>query len=182
MALAVPELGDETLHLRPPTRRDVDAVTVACQDPDIARYTRIPSPYERAHAEGWVAHAAEAWTAGTEAAFVVVDTRRGDLVGSVGVMRLDDERQVAEIGYWVAKEARRGGIATRAVHLASRWAVQDLGVGRLELMTHVENVPSQRVAVATGFTREGVLRSYTTIGCGVADVVMYSLLPGDLVP
>jgi RimJ/RimL family protein N-acetyltransferase len=180
MALVVPDLVDGELRLRPPERGDVDAVTVACQDPEIARFTRIPSPYERAHAEGWIAHAAEAWGAGTEAAFVVVDARRDELLGSVGLMRLDDDRAVAEIGYWVAEGARRRGIATRVVRLASRWAVCDLGVGRLELMTHVDNVASQRVATSSGFVREGVLRSYATLGCGVSDVVMFSLLPRDL--
>ena len=182
MPLGVPDLTDGDLLLRPPERGDVDAITHACQDPDIPRFTRIPSPYERAHAEGWVAHSADAWTAGAEAAFVVVDARQGDLLGSVGLMRLDDERLVAEIGYWVARDARGRGIATRAVKLTSRWAVRDLGVQRLELMTHVENVASQRVALANGFVREGVLRSYATLGCGVCDIVMHSLLPGDLDP
>jgi RimJ/RimL family protein N-acetyltransferase len=111
---------------------------------------------------------------------VVVDTQTGELLGSVGVMRLDDDRLVAEIGYWVAQGARRRGVGTRAVRLVSRWAVCDLGVGRLELMTHVDNVASQRVAASTGFVREGVLRSYATLGCGVSDVVMFSLLPRDL--
>jgi RimJ/RimL family protein N-acetyltransferase len=53
-------------------------------------------------------------------------------------------------------------------------------VARLELMTHVDNEASQAVARAAGFTREGVLRSYATLGCGISDVVMFSLLPGDL--
>jgi RimJ/RimL family protein N-acetyltransferase len=95
-------------------------------------------------------------------------------------MRLDDDRFVAEIGYWVAKAARGRGVATRAVRLVSRWAVRDLGVQRLELMTRVENEGSQRVAVAAGFRREGVLRSYITHRAGQFDVVMFSLLPSDL--
>jgi RimJ/RimL family protein N-acetyltransferase len=180
MPLAVPDLGDEVVRLRPPAPNDVDAVTDACQDPDIPRFTRVPSPYRREDAEAWIAHATDAWAAGSEAVFVVVDAREGTLLGSTGLMRLDEARNVAEIGYWVAKEARRRGVATRAVRLVARWAVHDLGVGRLELMTHVDNDASQRVARATGFTREGVLRSYATLGCGVSDVVMFSLLPSDL--
>jgi RimJ/RimL family protein N-acetyltransferase len=176
----VPDLEVDGLRLRPPERRDVEAVTAACQDPDISRFTRIPWPYERAHAEGWIAHSAEAWGAGTEAVFVIVDAHRDDLVGSIGLMRLDEERLVAEVGYWVAEEARGRGIATRALRAGSRWAVGELGVQRLELMTHVDNVASQAVAEAAGFVREGVLRSYATLGCGVSDVVMFSMLPGDL--
>jgi RimJ/RimL family protein N-acetyltransferase len=49
-------------------------------------------------------------------------------------------------------------------------------------MTRVENVASQGVAMRAGFTREGVLRSYMTHGCGPADVVMFSLVLSDLLP
>ena len=180
MPLAVPSLADPVLMLRVPEARDIDAITAACQDPDIPRFTRIPSPYNRSHAELWVGHAAGGWEAGTEAAFVVVDARDDTLLGSVGLMRVDDDRNVAEIGYWVAKDARRRGIATRAVRLVSRWGALELGIRRIELMTRVDNHASQGVATGAGFVREGVLRSFATIGCGLADVVMFSLLPADL--
>jgi RimJ/RimL family protein N-acetyltransferase len=58
--------------------------------------------------------------------------------------------------------------------------VRDLGLQRLELMTDVDNVVSQGVAQRAGFTREGLLRSYETHGCGRIDVVMFSLVPSDL--
>ena len=58
--------------------------------------------------------------------------------------------------------------------------VGELGIRRLELMTPVDNAASQAVAEAAGFVREGVLRSYATLGCGVSDVVMFSLLPSNV--
>ena len=180
MPLTVPDLGDVMVRLRPPATRDIDAITDACQDPDIPRFTRIPSPYERAHAEGWVAHSADAWRDGTEAAFVVVDARDELLLGSTGIMHLADKGLSPEIGYWVVREQRGRGIATRALRLAAEWALRDLEVERLELMAHVDNHASQRVATRAGFTREGVLRSYTNIGGRISDIVMFSLLAGDL--
>jgi len=109
-----------------------------------------------------------------------VDARDDTLLGSVGLMRVDDDRNVAEIGYWIAKDARRRGIATRAVRLMSRWGAHDLGISRIELMTRVDNHASQGVATAAGFVREGVLRSFATIGCGLADIGMFSLVPADI--
>jgi RimJ/RimL family protein N-acetyltransferase len=179
--LTVPDLGDDLVRLRPPDPRDIDAITDACQDPEIPRFTRIPSPYLRSHAEGWVAMAADAWRAGTGAAFVVVDPHDDTLLlGSTGIMHLGDDPRCPEIGYWVAKPRRGRGVATRALRLAARWAVLALGVARLELMAHVDNAASQRVAARAGFTREGVLRAYTIIGGHLSDVVMFSLLPADL--
>ena len=180
MPLAVPELGDDVVRLRPPAMRDVDAITDACQDPDIPRFTRVPSPYTRADAEAFVGRVPGGWDAGTEAVFAIADPVDDSLLGSIGLLRLGDDRTVAEIGYWVTKAARRRGVATRAVRLVSGWAVRDLRVRRLELMTRLDNVASQRVAEAAGFVREGVLRSYLTHSTGLLDVVMFSLLPADL--
>ena len=180
MALHVPDLRDEAVRLRLPAERDVDAITDACQDPEIPRFTRVTSPYGRGDALEYVSRTTSAWHDGTSAGFVIADAGNDTVLGSIGVMRLDDTRVVAEVGYWVARDARGHGVATRSVGLASRWALRELGIARLELMTRVENAASQGVAERAGFTREGVLRSYMTQGCGLADVVMFSLIPSDL--
>ena len=180
MELTVPDLRDDIVALRPPEIGDVDAITAACQDPAIPQFTRVPSPYRREDGVAHVERVTGAWADGSEAVMVIVDAETGVLLGSIGLLRLDEHPDCAEIGYWVAKESRRRGIATRAVTLVSRWAVQELGVQRLELMTRVENVASQGVAARAGFKREGVLRSYMTLGCGRIDTVMFSLVPADL--
>jgi RimJ/RimL family protein N-acetyltransferase len=182
VGLAVPELRDVVVALRAPHERDVDAVTDACQDADIPRFTRVPSPYGRADAVAYVARTAVAWQDGTAAGFVIADARDDTLLGAIGLMRLDETMTVGEIGYWVARDVRRRGIATRAVRLVSRWAVLELGIPRVELMTRVENTASQAVAERAGFTCEGVLRSYLDLGNGLADVVMFSLVHADLQP
>jgi RimJ/RimL family protein N-acetyltransferase len=180
MRLTVPDLGDHVVSLRLPAECDVDAITAACQDPEIPRFTRIMSPYEREHAVGFVSRAGQHWHNGTEATFVIASRERDHVMGAIGIMHLADERH-AEIGYWVAADARRHGVATRAVRLVTRWGLCELGLPRIELMTRLENVASQGVAQKAGYTREGVLRSYADLGKGgFEDVVMFSLLPRDL--
>jgi RimJ/RimL family protein N-acetyltransferase len=117
---------------------------------------------------------------GTQIPFVIADAADDAVLGATGLGNVVKDRSTAEIGYWVARGVRGRGIATRAARLVSRWAVLEFGVQRLELVAHIDNVASQRVAERVGFTREGVLRSYTTMGCGTSDVVMFSLLPRDL--
>jgi RimJ/RimL family protein N-acetyltransferase len=86
----------------------------------------------------------------------------------------------ATVGYWLLPEVRGRGLATRAVRLISQWALINLEVARLGLLTEEANVRSQRVAELAGFHREGVLRSWTEINGRRVDYVSYSLLPADL--
>ena len=57
---------------------------------------------------------------------------------------------------------------------------EQLGLGRVEILAATGNRASQRVAERAGFTREGVLRSYTDNKGERLDMIAYSLLPGDL--
>ncbi len=175
-------LSDGVVCLRPWTEADIPAIVEACRDQEIARWLdSVPQPYTLADARAYVAMARRGWKERALAAFAVVDAASGEVLGSVGISVVDAEQEVAEIGYWV-KRARRGqGVATRAVQLASCWALRQCGVKRLQLRADVHNVASQRVAERAGFTREGVLRSsrYSPRRGRRVDFVLYSLLPGE---
>ncbi len=73
-------------------------------------------------------------------------------------MELDLPGRYGEIGYWVAAPARGRGLATRALTLLRDWAVGELGLERIELLIHVENERSQRLAERTGFLDTGERR------------------------
>ena len=106
-------------------------------------------------------------------------TEQGKVVGSIG-LRLG-KHEAGHIGYWCAPEARGRGTTTRALRRLCRYALDELGLERLDLMTDIENVASQRVAEKVGFQREGVLRSHVRHPNGYRrDSVLFSLLPGEL--
>jgi RimJ/RimL family protein N-acetyltransferase len=154
MALAIPRLEDGVIALRPPEPDDVDAITAACQDPEIPRWTRVPSPYTREHAVEFVERATRTRRHGTDASFVVVDAETGELLGATGVHRLDGEDGGPEVGYWIKREARGRGVATRALRLVTDWVCRDLGK-RLLLQADVRNATSQRVAQKVGYGYAG---------------------------
>lgn len=174
-----PQLTDGELLLRPWHRRDVPAVTAACQDPEIPRWTVVPHDYTTRHARDFIGSTAADRAAGRELGLAVVDT--GDrLLGAVGLGSFDWVDLKAEIGYWIAAEARGRGVGTRATRLLSRWALTSLGLERLELLAHPENEASQRLAERAGFTREGTLRRYRRRHGVREDLVMFSLLADEL--
>ena len=177
-----PPLTDGVVTLRPwGEEGDADAIVAACNDRAIAEFLDlIPQPYTHADAHAWLDICRQGWRDGSMFTFaVLVD---GSAVGSISVRYVDADQGVAETGYWVAREARGRGTATRALRLVSRWALEDRRVDRLQLRAAVENHASQRVAENAGFTREGTLRSShfnPRLGRRV-DWAMYSLLPGEL--
>ena len=164
------EEGD--IALRPFTEADVPAITAACQDPEIPRWTSVPSPYSEDDARSFVAEP------GDHRAFAVVDASTDALLGSVGFWLEGHDR--AGFGYWTSKEARGCGVATRALRLLTRWAVREHDLARLQLMVEPANAASIRVAEKVGFRREGLLRSYLELKGTRRDVFLYSLLPEEI--
>jgi RimJ/RimL family protein N-acetyltransferase len=154
--LTVPVLHDDTIMLRPPEAGDAAAITAAVQDPDIPRFTMVPSPYTVDDAVAYLEGCAARWSSGDAAPFVITDGATGTLLGSIGLHDLGVAMTGPHVGYWVAAEARGRGVATRALRLIARWALEDLALARLEVYVFVENDRSQRVAASAGFTREGI--------------------------
>ena len=175
-----PPLNDGTLTLRPWRDDDVPALVAAANDPEIPRWTSVPSPYHETDATTWFATHAPALDAQTGLNLAIVDAATDELLGSIGLVKvaLDDAR--AEVGYWIAAHARRRGVATDALRLLSRFVLGDLEFERLELYADVDNTASRRVAERAGFTREGVARSYSSQRGERRDFVVYSLLPNEL--
>lgn len=172
-----PELTGEKVRLRPWTPADADAVVAACQDPDIQRWTTVPSPYTREDAVAYVTTVApRAWDDGG-AVFAVVDPATGEVTGSIGAHGMSDG--VAHVGYWTAPAGRGRGLTSDALRTLSRWFLEERGAARVELVVEPANTASVRVAEAAGFTAEGVLRQRLVLRGRRADVVMYSRLPGD---
>jgi len=89
------------------------------------------------------------------------------------------EIDLGEIAYVISPSARGRGIASAAVELLSEWAFRRLGVKRLQLSIHPDNVASQRVAEKAGYTCEGTLRSMKLIRGVRVDTTVWSLLPDE---
>jgi RimJ/RimL family protein N-acetyltransferase len=176
-----PELADEVIRLRPPEDRDVPALHAACQDPGIAHFTFVPTPYTEAHARAWVAGNAQDRERGIALGLAIVSATDDDaLLGTVGAIRPDWEHRLVELGYWVAPEARGRGIAARALGLLGPWAIKAMDMARLSLHIDAANAASRRTAERAGFTFEGVERSSLETKGRRWDLAVYSLLPEDL--
>jgi RimJ/RimL family protein N-acetyltransferase len=104
--------------------------------------------------------AARRWIAGESqrrlrglALDLVIGPYDGDIVwGEVGLSRFDAAMRRAEIGWWLAPEARGRGVAAAAVDLVVTWALAEpLGLRQVWARIDPDNAASSGVAAAARF-------------------------------
>ncbi|MGI5145295.1 GNAT family N-acetyltransferase [Plantactinospora sp. CA-294935] len=175
------EIVEAGLLLRPWRAEDVEDVHRACQDPDIQRWTTVPSPYRLEDAIDFVTkQAPQAWSTGSGAPFAVCDGATGELLASCGLITIDPVLRSGEVGYWTAPWARGRAVAVRATRAVSRWAFAGLGLRRITWQAEVGNHASRLVALRAGFQVDGRLRLADPHPRGTRDGWIGSLLPDDL--
>ena len=178
LPLPDPPLADREITLRAWSGDDLPELVAALQDPDIPRWTFIPSPYREADGRAFLSKQERDRTAGAGLALAIAPAGGGmPLLGAIGIEPLDRAAGRGEIGYWVARERRGRGIATRAVRMLSAWAFEGLGLTRLEILPFAGNTASERVAERAGFTRERELRAHRLhpLSGEVRDMWLYAL-------
>lgn len=174
------ELSGGRVVLSVPTEADIDRIAELCADPEIARWTTVPSPYRRENAVGFVTSVVpDGWASDRVCTWGVrVD---GVLVGMVSLGDIHGHQ--GEIGYWLAADARGGGVMSEAVALALdygfRAAPDGLGLQRIVWRALAGNAASAAVARRAGFRWEGVVPLGAEQRGERFDEWRGSLLPGD---
>ncbi|MDP3712102.1 MAG: GNAT family N-acetyltransferase [Mycobacteriales bacterium] len=165
-------------HLRTWQPWDAERVVQMLQDPATQRFTTVPVPYTREHAQDFAAQAAATWADGTAATWAVCDATDPTPLGALA-LRATRTPGTWSCGFHTAVEARGRGLMPDALAAACRWAFGELGAQRVEWRAHVGNWASRRVAEKAGFTVEGVQRSGLEHRGERVDCWVGARLPGD---
>jgi RimJ/RimL family protein N-acetyltransferase len=172
---AQPVLTVDEFELRPWQAADAAAVVAAYADPDIQRWhARSMAPAE---AGAWIDRWSARWSTETGAGWAIASEFR--LLGQISLRTVDLDHGLGEISYWVVPAARGRRVATRALGALSRWAFEDLGLHRLELLHSIHNPPSCRVAENAGFSLEGIKRGEALHADGWHDMHLHGRLHDD---
>jgi RimJ/RimL family protein N-acetyltransferase len=93
-----------------------------------------------------------AWCEGKQLNLAIRRSSDGEAVGWVELRPAGEQ---AEVSYNVAAELRGQGIAPRALSALLDWAADQIGLRRVRLACHVDNMASRRVAEKCGFVFVG---------------------------
>ena len=177
-----PELTTDRLRLRPFRITDADAVASLAGDEEVARNTlNIPHPYDRRHAEEWIASHRSQLEQRDSVTYAVTLMEDGALVGAVGLI-LDPANDSAELGYWIGREHWGRGFATEAARAVVEWAFETLDLHRIHASHFPRNPASGRVLEKLGMRREGRLREHVKKWGEYLDLVRFGILREELKP
>jgi len=176
------EFYDGSVGIRPFRSEDVPALFAATRESIKELSTWMVwcrADYSLEDSAAFVSGCAAEWEKGEQYSFVIFDVGGGTFLGSVGLSGVNRAHKFANLGYWVRTKWTQHGVASTATRMIARFAVEELGLNRLELYVPVGNKASQRVAEKAGARWEGVLRKRLVLGGCPHDAVLYSLVAED---
>jgi RimJ/RimL family protein N-acetyltransferase len=143
-------LTGDGVHLREWRPDDLRFLVGLLDDPDIARFTPMTSPFDDEAALAYLARAKQARNSGRRIQLAIT-VDGGDPLGEVLLFGMDAALREAELGYLVGAQHRRRGLASTALQLLIGYARSTLGLERLLLRIDPSNTGSVAVARRAGF-------------------------------
>jgi len=179
---STPQSGsvDEDILLRPFRFTDANQLYCAVQEslqelkPWMSWAT---DQYTEMTAREYITIARARWDEHTFYGFAI--THGDEILGACTLSSIHPIYRFCNLGYWVRTSWHGRGIAGRAAKLVTRFAFENLGLIRVEIVIAAGNQASLRVAEKIGAHAEGILLNRMVVGHSIYDAHMFSLLPSD---
>ena len=172
-------LESERLLLRPFVLEDAPAMFKYASDKESTQFMRFSTHQSIQDSKDiiniWVKESANPafynWA--------IVCKECNELIGSIGLVDVNEFHLLAEVGYILRRDHWRKGLATEALSTVIRFWFVRLGMNRLESCHSIENPASGRVMEKAGMVREGVKREYFPTDHGFVDCPIYAITRSD---
>jgi ribosomal-protein-serine acetyltransferase len=174
------QLEGESIRLRPLCEDDATDMRAAAMESAAELETTMPWFSRGMTVESFRAFATWAGDAcdrGEHYEFSILSAD-GTYLGSAG-LTVDVKTRTANVQYWVRTSATRRAVASEAARLVSRWAIETLGLQRVEIFISDHNVASRMAARKSGAHFEGVLRNKIRWNERAYDAHIFSFVPAD---
>lgn len=175
-------LRTERLLLRPFTQSDASDVQRLAGEFDIAStLNTVPHPYPDRAAEEWIKSHRKNLQEAKAINLAIIKHDDNTLIGSIGLLNMEQKDQQAELGCWIGKPYWGSGYATEAAHALISYGFSTLGLNRVHACHMTRNPASGKICEKLGMTKEGVLRQSLKKWDAFEDMVVYGLLRSEYI-
>jgi len=119
------------------------------------------------------------WEQDNAYVFYVLDETNNQIVGIALLNQIYRLHQIGNLAYIVRTSRTGEGIATEAARLVAQYGFEKLGLQRIEIVIHKDNVSSLKVAQKLGAMREALLRNRVLLHGIPSEAYLHSLIPAD---
>lgn len=104
---------------------------------------------------------------------------QNQIVGSIGLVKIDKQQRSCEIGYWLKEELQGKGLVSAACQRLIKYTFGTMDINRIEIRVATPNKKSQGVPRRLGFIHEATLREALYLRESYFDLEIFSLLRSD---
>jgi ribosomal-protein-serine acetyltransferase len=111
---------------------------------------------------------------GTDLGYAIIIDK--NIVGRMGMHRINHQNKIGEIGYWLAGDLQGRGVVTKCCKTLIGHGFTVLDLNRIEIKCGVGNHKSMAIPEKLGFKKEGILRQAEWLNGKFIDLYLYALL------
>ena len=148
-------------------------------DPKVTKYLTWPAHSNIAVSEMVIGSWLQEYEKDSYYQWMIVLKELGEPIGSISVVRQNEQIEEAEIGYCIGTRWWHRGIVSEALTAVMRYLFEEVGMNRVAARHDPNNPNSGRVMRKCGMIYEGTARSADRNNQGVCDAAHYAILRSD---
>lgn len=99
----------------------------------------------------------------------------GEIVGLVGLNKIDRKTSTGYIGYWLGQKFQSQGIMTQSVKAVIDYSFNKLDLNKIEIRCAEGNLKSQQIPIRLGFNKGGIIENAEVVNGKTLDHVVYQM-------
>ncbi len=175
--LGTQTLQTQRLTLRPFTLADAPAMYANwANDPQVTHYLTWPTHSDVAVSQQVLADWVPRYADPTWYQWAIVPSDVGEPIGSIAIVRMNEEVSSVHVGYCIGRRWWRMGYTSEALAALLRFFFQEVGALRVDSRHDPRNPGSGAVMRHCGMALEGTMRQADRNNQGICDYAEYGIL------
>lgn len=149
--MSLKSINTERLLLRPPKPEDLEDLFLLRSNLEVNRYIARPIIQVSEDLEPWLEKIMTHNKKEVSCYWVIEDRSTGEILGTICLWNLDEDKMEGELGYELFPKAQGRGLMSEAVKAILKFGRDDISLHKVKAFTHRENMASIKLLLRFGF-------------------------------